>query len=85
MFRLHFVSLNMTKRVGRGHRERKERKMEREELKKRAKTIAKAVEGMKRYEWLKIAHAIEKKYSSAAARVEAGSAEEIEKSISMEI
>ena len=40
---------------------------------------------MKRYEWLKIAHAIEKKYSSAAARVEAGSAEEIEKSISMEI
>ncbi len=45
--------------------------------KKDVETIMEIVEGLPRYEWSKIVHTIDKRYSSAAHNVQAGTAEEL--------
>ena len=58
--------------------------MKTKDLGKRIEVISEAVAGMKRHEWLKVVHAVEKKYSSAAMRLELADAEEIKQAIRRE-
>ena len=48
------------------------------------KAIAELMVGLKFYEWSRIRTAIDKKFSSAANRVELSDAEEVEKAIRLE-
>lgn len=46
--------------------------------------IAEAVTGLKYHEWLRINQAVEKKFSSAASKVELEDTEELERAIKIE-
>lgn len=54
------------------------------EVEKRASIIAEAVTGLKYYEWSRIKIAIDKKFSSASAKVELEDAEELKRAIQAE-
>ncbi len=58
--------------------------MEINEAEQRIALIAEAVSGLKYYEWSRIKMAIDKKFSSASAKVVLGDAEELTKAIRTE-